>query len=92
MRNSPQNPKEIEVQDSPWGVFCMRIIYFVLKNKTLVTYFPPAVKSMTFNFLSLPKSSQNSRQTEARAFDLPRCFDHGRATYAHTFLDIFRFL
>lgn len=40
MRNSPQNPKEIEVQDSPWGGFCMRIIYFVLKKQNSVTSFP----------------------------------------------------
>jgi hypothetical protein len=46
---------------------------------------------MTFNFISLPKSSQNFRQIKAGAFDLlSRCFDHRRATYVHTFLDIFR--
>ncbi|KAG3287593.1 hypothetical protein H1C71_011205, partial [Ictidomys tridecemlineatus] len=58
-----------------------------------VTSSPPSPRKVNdFQLLFLPKSSQNFRQIKAGAFDLlPRCFDHRRATYVHTFLDIFRF-
>lgn len=93
MRNNPQNPKETEVQDFPWGrILHAHNLFCLVKNKTLVTSFPP-VKSMTFNFPSLSWSSPSPRPIKAGAFNLlPRCFDHRRATYVHTFLDIFRYL
>lgn len=48
------------------------------------------VKSMTFNFRSYPKSLHKFRLIKAGFDFLSRCFDHRRATYVHTFLDIFR--
>lgn len=93
MRNNPQNPKETEVQDFPRGrILHAHNLFCLVKNKTLVTSFPP-VKSMTFNFPSLSSSSPSPRQIKAGGINLlPRCFDHRRATYVHTFLDIFRYL
>lgn len=89
-RYEKQSP---ESQGLPRGRILRVHNSFCLK-KTKVLWRPsPPVKSVTFNFLSLPNSSQNFRQIKAGTFDLlPRCFDHRRATYVHTFLDIFRFL
>lgn len=97
IRNNPQNPKEIKVQDSPQGRILHTHNLLCLKKTKPCDVFPSLhltpLKSMTFNILSLSKSSQNFRQIKAGTFDLlPRCFDHRRATYVHTFLDIFRVL
>lgn len=55
-----------------------------------MSYFSPQVKSMTFNFCSYPKSLHKFRPIKTGFDLLSRCFDHRRATYVHTFLDIFR--
>lgn len=55
-----------------------------------MSFYFPQVKSMTFNFRSYSKSLHKFRLIKAGFDFLSRCFDHRRATYVHTFLDIFR--
>lgn len=55
-----------------------------------MSFLSPQVKSMTLNFRSFPKFLHKFRLIKTGFDLLSRCFDHRRATYVHTFLDIFR--
>lgn len=97
MRNNPQNPKKTEVQDFPWGwILHAYNLLCLVKNKTLVTSFPPTPSKV--NDFQLPFPSPvfsgvlSKLKQEYLIFSPDVLITEGphMCTHSWIFLDIYR--